>query len=284
MSRRLSLFIMLILIISLFSACDGAQVYPAVSPLPSPAPTHVITKPEQELPAVAISEENARHEELFRSFIDENYDALSAACFGGIAGVGFIDLDLDGCIELLLFDAGASASMGVQFFDVIGGEVQCVSANMLPMAESFGKDHLTDTTVNANYFDDFRLMKDKATGERFFQVVSFNGAADFSYRELIRFGRDGEALTLTPLSYIHEDYDIDTGEVTATEYKLSGLICSEEEYLAALAKTAEEETDTGLEAAGVFLWESSAYSADRAGLLAMTDAALALSRSSMPAA
>lgn len=282
MSKSLSLVITTILIISLLCACGSdAQLYGGESPLPSSLPAESSPDAVSPLPAAAVSQEDARQKELLRSFIDENYDALSAACFGGIAGVGFIDLDLDGCVELLLFDAGASASMGVQFFDVIDGAVECVSANMQPMADTFGGAHLSQSAVNANYYDDFRLMEEAVTGKRFFQVVSFNGAADFSYRELIRFGSDDGALTISPIAFLHEEYDLDSGEITSTEYKLSGASCTEEEYLTALAQMAEDYADKGLDAAGVFAWESSTYTADKTGMLAMTDAALAFSGSNM---
>lgn len=279
MLKRFSLVFAAMAITALLCAC-GAQ-NAGLSPSPSPsaaAPASPSPDIGAESPTPPLSDENGEHKKLFLGFIDENYDGLSAACFGGIAGVGFIDLDLDGSVEMLFFDAGASAAMGVQFFDIIGGAVECVSANMQPMADAFGGAHLSDATVSANYFDDFRLMEDKTTGERFFQVVSANGATDFSYRELIRFGSSDEALTLSSVSYIHEDYDIDTEERIGAEFRLREAVCSEEEYLAAQAEMAANSTDTGYEAAGVFLWENSDLYADgKAGLLAMADAALKLS-------
>ncbi len=285
MPERMTLAIIVIFILTLFCSCGDLELAESSPyPLPSFSPGG---EPSPELgseflgPVIAVSKENEQRENTFRNFIDENYDSLSAACFGGIAGVGFIDLDLDGCIEMLLFDAGASASMGVQFFDVFDDKVECVSANMSPMAEAFGGEHITDIVVNANYFDDFRLMESADKSQRFFQVVSFNGAADFSYHELIRFGSTNGVLTLNSLAYICEDFDIDSGEVLSAEYKLSGKACTSEEYYAALDLMAKEATDTGLEAKGVFMWEDPSYAADKAGLLAMTDAALKLSRSSL---
>lgn len=282
MSKRLVLVTISLLIVSLLSACVSAELYGiAPSPLPdsSPAPTVPIASPAPySTPAISVSDGGAQLEETYLSFISDNYDKLSAACFGGIAGVGFVDLDLDGRLEMLLFDAGASASMGVQFFDVIDGEVECVSANMLPMSESFGAEHLSGVVVNANYFDDFRLMQSKSSGEQFFQVISFNGAADFSYHEQIRFGSDNGVLTLTSVCYTCESYDLDTGELTSAEYKLFGKRCDESEYLAALEKSSREYTDTELDVQGVFMWEKQEYTADKAGLLAMANAALSLSR------
>lgn len=282
MSKRLVLVTISLLIVLLLSACVSAELYGiAPSPLPdsSPAPTApVASATPYSTPAISVSDGGAQLEETYLSFISDNYDKLSAACFGGIAGVGFVDLDLDGRLEMLLFDAGASASMGVQFFDVIDGEVECVSANMLPMSESFGAEHLSGVVVNANYFDDFRLMQSKSSGEQFFQVISFNGAADFSYHEQIRFGSDNGVLTLTSVCYTFESYNLDTGELTSAEYKLFGKKCDESEYLAALEKSSREYTDTELDVQGVFMWEKQEYTADKAGLLAMANAALSLSR------
>lgn len=281
MPKRTTLAIIVVLIFTFFCSCGDMELvdssaYPQLSFSPSGE-----SSPEvgSECPVIAGSEENEQRENFFRSFVDENYDSLSAACFGGIAGLGFIDLDLDGYIEMLLFDAGASASMGVQFFDVFDGKVECVSANMAPMAEAFGGNHFTNIAVNANFFDDFRLMESADKSQRFFQVVSFNGATDFSYYELIRFGSENGMLTLNSLAYIREDYDIDTGEALSAEYKLLGKACTSEEYYAALDLTAKENIDTGLEAKGVFMWDNPSYTADKTGLLAMTDEALKLSKS-----
>lgn len=277
MLKRLSVTVFSLLFAAFLCSCSAT---PGALPLSPPLSLETPTEsgaPEPQ-PAVALMPDNTAHEAMLRSFLEENYDTLLSACGDCIAGVGFIDLDLDGCTEMLLFDAGASASMGVQFFDIIGGRVECVSCNRTPVGEAFGGAHMSGESVCANYFDCFRLMEDKSGGERFFEVISFNGAADFSYHRKVRFGLDGEALTLSNISELYENYDLDTGELTSTECSLSGVPCTEAEYTAALSAEAEKYTDTGYTAKGAFMWTDSSYTADKAGLLAMADAALALSR------
>lgn len=269
-----------ILISLMLMACEGARSpLPSEKLLPSPeACGQPVQLPERETPAGhdRASIENEERAAVFRTFLSERYAELAGALYGGIAGVGFIDLDCDGGMEMLLFDAGASASMGVQIFDIIDGEVECISANIATVGERFGGDHFTETFVNANLFEDFRLMENKQTGESFFLVSSGNGARDSSYTELIRFSADGEVLTLTGVAYRYEEYDEDSGEIKSVSYKVGGREASKEEYMALTGKIYSEAEDTGLEAKGVFAWESDAYTEGLDGLLAMADKALSL--------
>jgi len=225
------------------------------------------------LPSAA---ENKPREAIFRAFLAENYQKLSDACFGGISGVGFLDLDLDGGIEMLIFDAGASAAMGLQFFDIVGDRVECVSANMQTVGALFGGEHLSELVVNANHFEDFRLVEDSATGEKFFIVESGNGAVDFLYTELIRFGSDNGTLTLRSLMFKHEDFNADSGALTGESFKLAGDTVSRAEYEAAYSGFFGGIRDTGYKARGVFLWEDSGYETSYDGLMSMADKALAL--------
>lgn len=294
MKRILFAFIILIISLSL-SACGSSpaalsgnqldQAPPAETPrvpvtdtdFPAP-PSATVTSEPSPTPAVDDSGNMA----LYSAFLSENYEALLEVCFGGIAGIGFIDLDLDGCREMILFDGGASASMGLQFFDVAGGQVECVSANMAPLGEAFGGEHFTSVYVNANYFEDFRLMED-ASGQRFFMVESGNGAIDFSYRELIRFGCDEDSvLTLTPLFYIYQEYDIETGDVTLARYRTGAAETTEAEYAAARSSFDAAHRDLELEAQGVFMWTDNTYAEGREGFLAMAEAAIALSENNFP--
>ncbi|MGI5985495.1 MAG: hypothetical protein GXY01_03095 [Clostridiales bacterium] len=224
----------------------------------------------------ALSADNKERADIFRTFLSENYQKLSDAIFGGIAGIGFIDLDMDGGIEMLIFDAGASAAMGVQFFDIIDDKVECVSANMDSIGEAFGGDHMTDVIVNANYCDDFRLMENKSTGEKFYIVESKNGASDFSYTELIRFGSDNGILTLKSLMYKHEDYDLESGNVKAQNFKISGKKAGKSEYETEYNNFYSALKDTGYDARGVFMWENTNYKANYEGLIAIFEKALTL--------
>lgn len=274
--------VLAVLISFMLVACEGTQpLMPSAELSPSPKVSEEPAEPQEmkmvdKRDGTATAIENDEREAIFRSFLTERYDELSRVLYGGIAGVGFIDLDCDGGMEMLLFDAGASASMGVQIFDIVDGEVECISANISTVGESFGGDHFTETYVNANLFEDFRLMENPQTGERFFLVTSKNGAVDFNYSEPIKVSADGEILTLASLTYKYEECDEDTGEIKSVKYKVDGIDATEKEYLAATEKIYSGVEDTGLEAKGVFAWENDAYTNGLEGLLAMTDEALSL--------
>ena len=273
--------VLAILISLMLVACEGARSpLPSaeLSPSPEVVPKQSVPFPEQET-SDKLDEADIDNDEraaIFRAFLTERYNELTDSLYGGIAGVGFIDLDCDGGMEMLLFDAGASASMGVQFFDIIDGEVECISANIFTVGESFGGDHFTETYVNANLFEDFRLMEDKQTGERFFLVTSGNGAIDFSYTELIKFSADSEVLTLTSITYKHEELDEESGEIKSVNYKVGDKDATEQEYIKVTEKIYLDAEDTGLEAKGVFAWESDSYVEGLEGLLAMEEKALSL--------
>lgn len=211
---------------------------------------------------------------IYTDFLQSNYTELSEALSIGIAGVGFIDLDVDGMAELLIFDSGASASMGVQIFDYVSGRVTCISANILTAGEAFGGEHFTTSYVNANYFDSFRLLKD-INGNLLFCVESSNGAIDFIYSELICFGADGNALTLKPLLYKWLEYDDETGDVKTSAFRIHDEDVSEGEYQAAYDDFFLTFEDTGYEAAGAFVWENATYADGYDGFMEMVAAAMA---------
>lgn len=249
----------------------GQSGSPATS---SDIPDSVSPSPEASVAPSPV--DNAERGEIFKTFLMDNYQALSDAFVGGISGIGFADLDADGGMEMLIFDAGASAAMGVQFFDIIDGKVECVSANLEAVGKAFGGKHMSETAVNANFFDDFRFLEDKSSGKIFCIVESGNGAADFSYTELIRFGCEKGVLTFESLMYKYESYDIDSGNVTGQNFKIAGKSASKDEYEKAYAKFFGGTKDTGYTAQGVFMWESPGYEASREGLAKMADKALTL--------
>ncbi len=278
--------ILIMLILSLLCSCGSAGLssVPVSSPSAdgsgtgsaSPSDIEGEASPSPSLPQTIPQLDNESRFNSYRAFLSDNYQKLSDAFLGGISGIGFIDLDLDGGIEMLIFDAGASAAMGLQFFDIVDDKVECVSANMETVGKAFGGEHMNSVVVNANHFDDFRLMQNKKTGEKFFAVESGNGAADFSYSELIRFGNDNGVLTLESLMYKYEEYDIDTGAVKSENFKISGKDTPKEEYESAYSTFFAGNEDLGYAAMGTFLWEKDNYGAGLDGLLAMADAALFL--------
>jgi hypothetical protein len=281
--RRISCILIFALVFSLLCSCGTEGLLSAsgspsdnASGTVSASPTDIAenTASPSPSPAQSIPQlDNKPRFDLYLSFLSDNYQELSDAFFNGISGVGFIDLDLDGGIEMLIFDAGASAAMGLQFFDIVDDKVECVSANMDAVGKTFGGEHFSSVVVNANHFDDFRLMQDKKTGEKFFIVESGNGAADFSYSELIRFGNDNGVLTLNSLMYERNEYDIDTGTLVSASFKLAGETAEKDEYDAAYKKVFDSAEELPYAAMGAFLWERENYSNGKDGLLAMAAAA-----------
>lgn len=258
------------------SAFGAYSVNSPESSLQLSSSTDLTDKDALPAPSQTIVVDNKARGEVFRTFLSDNYQKLSEAFFGGISGIGFIDLDMDGGIEMLIFDVGASAAMGLQFFDIVDGKVECVSANMDAVGTSFGGKHFSKVIVTANNFEAFRLMEDNTTHEKFFTVSSCNGAADFSYSELIRFGNDNGVLTLTSLLYLYQEFDIDSGAVIGESYKVYGKDSGREQYSIAYEKIFSEISDTSYKAKGVFLSESKDYENGLDGLLAMADKSLSL--------
>lgn len=279
MRRHLAIVLAILISLTLV-ACEGTPAVPdgGISPSPEPVSNTDVSPAPSDVVRDRTTVDNAEREQLFLSFLSDNYNALAGVMYNGIAGIGFVDLDCDGGMEMIMFDAGASAAMGLQLFDIIDGKVECVSANLSDIGEQFGGEHFSKTYVNANYFDDFRLMANKQTGERVFSITSGNGAMDFAYSEIIQFGAEGENLTLTSVCYKYEDFDENTGDVTGANYKVGDKVCEESEYSAAKTAFEEENEDTQLEIKGVFAWESSSYTDGLDGLLAMADKALSLAK------
>lgn len=267
--RRLLTIVVIALSLSLLCSCGTSAPPSSETAALSPSPS------VSAAPSPSQAADYSQDKEIFRSFLSENYQKLYDSFSGGISGIGFADLDLDGRPEMIMFDAGASAAMGVQFFDIIDGKVECVSANMDTVGKTFGGKNFSGVVVNANHFNDFRLMKDKKTGEKFFVVSSGNGAADFSYTELIRFGSNDGVLTLESLLYKYESYDIDSGETTGDAYKIKGKPADGKAYKAAYDSFFAGCEDTGFEAQGVLTWESN-IDTSYAGFMSMADKALSL--------
>ena len=236
------------------------------APTKTPAPAETIAPDPESTPEQTPKPTAApvAWREIFEDFLRGSFSRLNELCLSGIAGVGFIDLDLDGVPELLIFDAGASASMGLQFFDIIEEDVFCVSANIEKLGEEFGGKYFDKDFVNANFFEDFRYYKSTETGEAFFLVVSSNGAEDFSYSRLVRFTGDGGILGLESLFFKYESFEFssesDGFERSGADYLVGGNAVSSEEYEQALSAFMEKLEDQGYSAAGEFVWGVKDYS------------------------
>lgn len=262
-------------LLSLALLCACASKTPQETPAATPEFNTTEEQPTAPVTAVPTSESPIPTEapggwaNLYTAFLDDNYDIISALWPEGLTGVGFIDLDLDGMPEMVLFDMGASATLGVQLFDCVDGQVVCVSSVHPDAAGAFGGGHMSPLSICTSYFESFRLVQDE-DGTTCFSVVSANGSLESSWEEVIRFGCDENGyLTLWSVCYRDCLYDVETDQLVAETFEVGGVGCSEEEYTAARAAS-DAAHDLGYEAAGVFLWsDMTRYDITYDGLVAM---------------
>lgn len=276
MKKKMCIVLSLLLLCAL-AACG--QRAPETAPTPEPTVTPVPAMPTPvptATPVIIVENTPAPQGEwaqAYRSYLLEHFEGLSRACYGFVAGVGFMDLDLDTVPELLLFDAGASSSMGVQFFDLVEGRVECVSASSVDVGVNYGGEYYAPGVyVNTTDFRAFRLAEG-ADGSLYFHVTSHNGAEDFRYSELVRFGSADGVLTLQSLACSQTSVDPETQETRYTVYTRGDAPITQAEYEAVLADTAAA-ADLGYEGAGALIWENAAYGQGLAGFTAMLDAAI----------
>jgi hypothetical protein len=278
--KRVYIALLILLSMLLISSCDSqtVQVSAPVSEtnIISPSPETSQTPPPESVEPPSESVEVPDPGDILISFLDEKYDAIISSSGNAIVGIGFIDLDLDNEPELILFDSGASASLGVNIFDVVGGEVCCVSASMSSLAALTNDVYLSDVIINANYMESFRLRENAETKEHFFTVESVSGSIDASYNELISFRTANGVLTLNSECFRFDEYDFDTGGITFSEFRIGIMSATEEEYEAFLTEFDADNLDLGLECEGVFTWENSEYTESRESFLANAYKALSL--------
>ncbi len=263
-------YISLLLVLCLCcTVCGCSKTEEAAS---TPAPTATPTALPEFVPSAVENTETHDELRLYRDFLELNYVPITSVC-GFISGVGLCDLDLDGSAELILFDAGASSSMGVQLFDIENGAVVCVSASCVEVGSlykgsAFDKRHYVDTVD----FSAFRLIE-LADGQLFFTVTSMNGDDTLRFIERFRFGRDENAmLTLSCLCCANEGYDPETGELRYTVYTRDDATLTDGEYTEINAAL-DSAHDLGYAVSGHFIWESDSYSSEYSGVMAMYDAA-----------
>ena len=185
--RRLGmLLVVLAVLLGSFGACGAG--YSAPEPLRADAPEAVV------LPTPADDWGNS-----YLSFMEGSYDIFSALWPEGISGVGFVDLDLDGTPEMVVFDQGASATLGAQIFDLIDGKVYCVSSTLDSAAGAFGGTHLSTAHVCTSFFESFRLSRTDSGW--CFWVDSSNSTMETAWDEIVRFGNEDGVLTLESVCY-----------------------------------------------------------------------------------
>lgn len=256
-----------------------ATAVPAPAAEPTPEPSAEATPDAGNasgLPGLSFYTPAASDEwlPLYRAFLSDSFDVIAALWPDGISGIGFVDLDLDGTPELLLFDMGASAAMGVQFFDIADGRVVCVSSVNEGAAAAFGGEHFSPVSVCAQLFEDFRLVND---GEQsWFLVHSANGTPETSWEEYVRFGRDAnDVLMLRSLCRCEIVSDVEADAIASESYSADGEDCDAARYAEAEA-AAEDALDLGYGAFGVFQWnDMERYDTSLDGLLVMLDDAAA---------
>ena len=282
--KRLEFLMLAVVIALLLCSCGAAGAEAAGQPSaavvtadaePAGEPAAQETAEATEPPApmtLELPEPEDGWAESYLAFLDDNYDILAALWPEGLTGVGFIDLDLDGTPEMILFDLGASATLGVQMFDVANGQVYCVSSVQENAAGAFGDEHFSRVSVCTSYFEAFRLSV--TTNGYCFWVDSANGTLESSWNELIRF--DCEDGILTPVCVCGRflETDGETGEVVAERYTVAGEEADAESYSAAY-RIYSDARDTGYDAAGVFLWSDiQRYDTTYDGLIAMAQDAV----------
>lgn len=276
MKRFITMLLAALMVLSL-CACGaaGAEEASAQIPTEAPVPTETAETPAPAAePEVALPETAEGWQDVYLTFLDENYDIFAALWPEGLSGVGFIDLDLDGTPEMLVFDLGASATLGVQLFDLVDGQVYCVSSGLDSAAGAFGEDYFTPLSICASYFDAFRLIE---TEEGYvFWVQSANGTLESAWDEIIRFDCVDGVLVPVSVCSRYLESNVETGEVIAEDYSVAGEASDAAGYEQAAAPYANG-VDTGYEAVGMFLWNNmKRYDTTYDGFMAMAqDAATA---------
>lgn len=282
--RRIAYTALALMLLLSLCACGGGRPEPTAEPAVSqqvqtPEPTAVPTaaptpEPTPEPLFAGYAETQSDWAGLYRQYVEDNFDIIAALWPEGMSGVGFVDLDIDGMPEMLLFDMGASATLGLQIFDIVDGAVACVSSVNEAAAAAFGDTHFSGLSVCASYFEDFRLLENG--GEVFFTVKSANGTLESCWEEQLRFVRgEGDVLTLASLYRLETESDVENGTIASEHFYAGGTACSLEEYQAAAALV-EGAQDLGYEAAGLFLWnDMERYDTSLEGLLVMLEDAAA---------
>ena len=213
-------------------------------------------------------------QDAYIGFLDSHYDAFTALWPDGMSGVGFMDLDLDGTPEMIVCDQGASAALGAQLFDLVDGQVYCVSSTLDGSDGAFDDTYLSDVDICTGFFESFRLSR-TAYGWCFW-LDSANGTMETAWDEIVRFDSADGVLTPVSAAYRYLEFDPASGLVSAERYTAAGAATDAAGYAAA-AGVYQDAQDAGYDGAGVFLWNDlDRYDTSREGLLTMArDAAAA---------
>ena len=206
-------------------------------------------------------------------FLEGSFDIFSALWPEGISGLGFIDLDLDGTPEMVVFDQGASITLGAHLFDLVDGKVYCVSSALDSTSGAFDGTYLAPVHVCTSLFESFRLSR---TAEGWcFWVDSSNGTMETTWDEFVRFDCVNGVLTPRSVCYRYLEYDPDSGLVATEQYTVNGQPADGTAFDEA-ANIYLEGLDAGYEAGGTFIWNGNYDTTTYEGFTALArDAAAA---------
>ncbi len=211
-------------------------------------------------------------QDSYLAFLDDNYDIFADLWPEGMTGVGFVDLDLDGTPEMIVFDQGASATLGAQLFDLVDGQVVCVSSTLDSDSGAFGDEYFSTVSVCTSYFEAFRLSYTTEDGWCFW-VDSANGTLESTWNEIIRFDCENGVMNPVSVCSRYLESDEETGLVVAESYTVSGQEAQAADYEAA-ANIYLYGQDSGYEASGVFLWSDNSFDTTYEGFLTLARAAI----------
>ena len=279
--RRLGvLLITVIVMMGSFAACganapvEAEATFSPATQAPAPV-TEAPSEPTAVPGTLILPRPEDGWKEAYLTFLDDNYDIFTALWPEGVSGMGFIDLDLDGTPELVVFDPGASVSLGAHIFDLIDGQVHCVSSASESAAGAFGREYLSPVSVCTTFFDMFRLSR--TDNGWCFWVNSANGTMEAVWDEVVRFGTDENGvLTAQSVCYRYLESDPESGLVLTERYTVAGAEAGEADYEAA-SNVYLNGADVGYDARGVFLWnDQDTYEVPYEGFMAMARDAAAV--------
>lgn len=259
--RRIIAWIFIGLLVLGLSGCGAATAGPEASSAP--------------LPGVAgpLPEADPGWAEEYAAFVEKNYAALSESCYGAVAGVGFLDLDLDGTPE-----PGAVRLRGLR---VHGGAAvrHCGRGGHVRIRQLCGRGAVSAGStsplyVDTVYFEDFRFLQAE-DGRRWFQVLSRNGAENFYYNELIRFSSQDGVLTLESVYYKRVVTDRSRERRCPPPTRWGAPSADEAAFAQAEKAALAAGEDSGYEAVGAFLWSDKTFGDGYNGLMRMIQAAVA---------
>lgn len=172
-------------------------------------------------------------------------------------GATLADLNLDGTPELIMYDGGASASAGVNVFQIIDNKVQLRSGYYGKYSDTYqylNKDYLLDLSFMgwspSDFNEDeeytFSLRRNIDTGKLMYIHFCWEAAAAFEESTLLCFSEDA-LVDVYEKSYKDIVMDEGTFDIISSDYRIDGNAVSAEDYDAAYNEFLDTWQDTGYE-------------------------------------